>query len=93
MKKKIITGLIGLFGAICLCMLCSEPAEGTSTNSWVLQELGWMAGLVIDAKIFNILDKKGGIGEDERARRHVLHRLPGPRTWPSAYTPNETRHH
>lgn len=67
MKKKIITGLVGLFGAICLCMLCSEPAEGTSTNSCVLRELAWMAGLVIDAKIFDILDKKDCIDEDGRA--------------------------
>lgn len=67
MKKKIITGLVGLFGAICPCMLCSEPAEGTSPNSWVLWELAWMAGLVIDAKLFDILDKKGWIDEDGRA--------------------------
>lgn len=67
MKKKIITGLVSLFGAICLCMLCSEPAEDTSTNSWVLWELAWMAGFVIDAKLFDILDKKGWIDEDGRA--------------------------
>ena len=67
MKKRIITSLVGLFGAICFCMICSEPAEGTSTNSWILWELAWMAGLVIDAKIFDILDKKGWIDEDGRA--------------------------
>lgn len=67
MKKKVITGLVSLFGAICLCMLCSEPAEDTSTNSWVLWELAWMAGFVIDAKLFDILDKKGWIDEDGRA--------------------------
>lgn len=67
MKKKIITGLVSLFGAICLCMFCSEPAEDTSTNSWVLWELAWMAGFVIDAKLFDILDKKGWIDEDGRA--------------------------
>lgn len=67
MKKRIITGLVSLFGAICLCMLCSEPAEDTSTNSWVLWELAWMAGFVIDAKLFDILDKKGWIDEDGRA--------------------------
>ena len=65
--KKIITGLVALFGALCLCMICCEPAEGTSTNSWLLWELAWMAGLVIDAKLFDILDKKGWTDEDGRA--------------------------
>lgn len=67
MKKRIFTGLVGLFGTICFCMLCSEPAEGTSTGTWILWESAWMAGLVIDAKIFDILDKKGWIDEDGRA--------------------------
>lgn len=64
MKKKIITGLVGLFGAICFCMICSEPAEGTSTNSWIIWELAWMAGLVIDIKAFNYCEKKGLIDTD-----------------------------
>lgn len=59
MKAKIIEALIGIVGALALCMICSEPAEGTSMNGWLLWELGWIAALIGDFKLAEYLDKKG----------------------------------
>lgn len=58
MKKNIINGALGLFGAIALICLCCEPAAGTSFGAWILWESAWMTALILDAKLFEYLDKK-----------------------------------
>ena len=65
MKKHIIETLLGILGALCFVCLCCEPAEGTSTASWIIWELSWMAGLVIDVKLFELAERKGWIEADE----------------------------
>lgn len=59
MKKMIIEAAIGIFGWICFCCICSEPADETPMMQWMLWELCWMAALVLDIKFFNWCDKKG----------------------------------
>jgi len=58
MKKTIINGALGLFAAIALVCICSEPATGTSLGAWILWESAWMTALILDAKLFDYLDKK-----------------------------------
>ena len=57
MKRIIETALL-VFGIICFICICSEPAEDTTTKSWLVWELSWWLALVADAIILRLLDKR-----------------------------------
>ena len=58
MKNSIIETALIVFGLICFILICSEPAEGTSTGKWLLGEVALFALLIGDALLCTHLGKR-----------------------------------
>ena len=65
--KKAIEVMLLVIGVVCFVFLCSEPAQGAATRSWVIWEICWFAGLLVDVAIAEVLDRKGIIKTDNHA--------------------------
>lgn len=56
--KKIIETALLAIGLVCFIFICSEPAEGTSTKTWILGELAWLSALTCDMVLIRIIDNQ-----------------------------------
>jgi len=56
--KRIIETALFVFGIICFVCICSEPAEDTTTKSWLVWELSWWLALAADIAACWLLDKR-----------------------------------